>query len=83
MCTWLWTTEGRGAYKESLNQAPVVKKTDNFIQWISHYPTFSICAKISVFPLVQAKLYTVTTVKFESERKPWATLNVKYILDPE
>ena len=32
--------------------APVVQRPANFIQWISQYPTVSICAKISVFPLV-------------------------------
>ena len=41
--------------------APVVQRPDNFIQWISHYPTVSICAKISVFPLVQANMNTLTT----------------------
>ena len=33
--------------------APVVQRLDNFMLWISHYPTVSICANISVFPLVQ------------------------------
>ena len=65
--------------------APVVKRSDNFIQWISHYPTVSICAKLSVFPLVQANMHTLTTASadLESERKPWTTSNVKYNLDPE
>ena len=40
--------------------------------------------RFSVFPLVQANMHTLrTTARFESERKPWATSNVKYILDPE
>ena len=43
-----------------IKQAPVVQRPDNFIQWISHYPTVSICAKISVFPLVQANMNTLT-----------------------
>ena len=64
--------------------APVAQRPDNFIQWINHYPTVSICAKISVFSLVQANIHTLTTAsKFGSARKPWATFNVKYILDPE
>ena len=62
---------------------PVVERPDNFILWISHYPTVSICAKISVFPLVQANMYTLTTVKLGSVRKPWITFNVKFILDPK
>ena len=66
-----------------LDQAPVVQRPDNFILWISRYPSVSICAKISVFPLVQANMHTLTTVKFGSERKPWTTFYVKYILDPE
>ena len=41
--------------------APVVQRPDNFIQqWISHYPTVSIYAKISVFPLVQTNMHTVS-----------------------
>ena len=67
----------------SPNLGPVVQRPDNFILWISHYPTVSICEKISVFPLVQANMHTLTTVKFGSVRKPWTTFNVKYILDPE
>ena len=65
--------------------APVVQRPDNFILWISHYPTVSICAKFSVFPHVQANMDTLTTVKFGIVRKPrpWTTFNVKYILDPE
>ena len=63
--------------------APVVQRPDKFILWISHYPTVSSCAKISVFPLVQANVHTLTTVKFGSVGKPWTMLNVKYILDPE
>ena len=35
------------------NQAPVVQKPDNFILWISYYPTVSICAKVSVYPCVK------------------------------
>ena len=66
-----------------IDQTPVVQRPDNFILWISHYPTVSICAKISVFPLVQGNMHTLTTVKFGSVRKPWTTFNVKYILDPE
>ena len=42
-------------------QAPVVQRPDIFIQWISHYPTVSICAKISVFPRAQANMHTLTT----------------------
>ena len=61
-------------------QAPVVQRLDNFILWISHYPTVSICA---VFSLVQVNMHTLTTVKCRSVRKPWTTLNVKFILDPE
>ena len=63
--------------------APVVQRSDSVIQWISHYPTVSVCAKSSIFPRVQANMHTLTTAKFESERKPWTTFNVKYILDPE
>ena len=62
------------------HQAPV-QRPDNFILWISHYPTVSICAKISVFPLVLANMHPLTTVKFGSVQKPWTTFNVKYILD--
>ena len=65
------------------NLGPVVQRPDNFIQWISHYPTVSICAKILVFPRVQANMHTLTTAKFESVEKPWTTFNVTYILDPE
>ena len=61
---------------------PVVQRPDNFILWISHYPTVSMCAKISVFSLVQANMHTLTRVKFGSVRKPWTTFNVKYILGP-
>ena len=50
--------------------------------WISHYPTLSICAKISVFPLVQANIHTLTTLTFGSVRKPRTTFNVKYIHRP-
>ena len=64
-------------------QAPVVQRLDKLIQWISHYPTVSICVKISVFPLEQGNILTLTTVKFGSVRKPWTTFNVKYILDAE
>ena len=60
----------------------VVQRPDNFILWISHYPTVSMCAKISVFSLVQANMHTLTRVKFGSVRKPWTTFNVKYILGP-
>ena len=49
---------------------------------MSHYPTVSIGAKISVFPRLQANMYTLTTAKFGNVRKPWTTFNVKYILDP-
>ena len=62
---------------------PVVQRLDNFILWISHYPTVPICAKTSVFPLVQANMHNLTTVKSESVRKPWTAFNVKFILDPE
>ena len=70
-------------YQKEPVQAPVVQRPDNFIQWISHYPTVSICKKISVFPHVQVNMHTLTTAKFGSVRKPWTTFNVKYILDPE
>ena len=56
---------------------PVVQRPDNFIQWIRHYPTVSICAKISVFPCLQANMHTLTTGKFGSVRKQ------KYILESE
>ena len=65
------------------DQAPVVQRLDNFIQWISFNPTVSICAKVSVFPRVQANMHTLTKAKFGSIRKPWTTFNMKYILDPE
>ena len=42
------------ARSKSGDLAPVVQRLDNFTLWISHYPTVSICAKISVFALVQA-----------------------------
>ena len=38
--------------------APIVQRADNFIQWISHYATVSICAKISVFRCKQANMHT-------------------------
>ena len=59
-------------------QAPVVQTADNFIHRISHYPTVSISAKISLFRLVQANMHTSTTVTFGSVQKPWTTFNVKY-----
>ena len=65
------------------DQAPVVQRLDNFIQWIRHCPTVSICAKVSVFPRVQANMHTLIKAKFGSIRKPWTTFNMKYILDPE
>ena len=55
--------------KSLLEQAPVVQRSDNFTMWISHYPTVSICSKISVFSLVQANMHTLTTVKFGSKLK--------------
>ena len=72
----LRTNSSETAFKESLSKfktrltargypkhlAPVVQRPDNFIQWISHYPTVSICAKISVFHRVQANMHTLTTV---------------------
>ena len=67
----------------SSDLAPVVQRPDNFIQWIGHYPTVSICATISVFPRLQANMHTPTTAKCESVRKPWTMFNVKYILDSE
>ena len=70
-------------FKMSKHQGSVVQRPDNFIQWISRYPSVSICAKISVFPLIQANMHTLTTVKFGSVRKPWKRFCVKYILDPE
>ena len=60
-----------------------VQRPDNFIQCLSHYPTVSICAKVSAFPLVQANVHTLTTATFGSVRKPWTTSNMQYILDPE
>ena len=63
--------------------APVVQRLDNFIQWISHYPTVSICAKISVFRHLQVNMHTLITAKFGSVRKPRTTFNVQYILEPE
>ena len=42
--------------------APVVQRPDKFILWISHYPTVSICAKISVFPREKANMHTLTIV---------------------
>ena len=62
---------------------PVVQRPDNFIQWISHYPTVLICAKILVFRRVQANMHTLSTAVSGGVRKPWTTFNVKYILDPE
>ena len=41
--------------------APDVQRLDNFIQWINHYLTLSICAKISVFPRIHANMHTLTT----------------------
>ena len=41
-------------------------RPDNFIQWISHYPT--ICANISVFPRLQANKHTLTTAKYILDR---------------
>ena len=46
--------------------APVVQRPDNFILWISHYPTVSICAKTAIFSCVPANMDTLTTVKFGS-----------------
>ena len=57
--------------------APVVQRPDNFIQWISHYPTVSICAKISVLPRVQVNMHTLTTAKFASVWELWTTFNMK------
>ena len=64
-------------------QASVVQSPDNFILWISHYPTVSICANISVFLLVQANMHTPIIVKFGSVLKLFPTFNVKYSLDNE
>ena len=44
--------------------APVVQRPDNFIQWIRHYSTVSICAKITLFPHLQANMHILTTAKF-------------------
>ena len=66
-----------------IDQVPVVQRPDNFIQWISHYPTVSICANISIIARVQANMHTLTTAELGSVLEPWATFNVKYILDPE
>ena len=63
--------------------APVVQRLDNFIQWISHYPTVSICAKISVFPCAQANMDILTRAQLGSVQKPWTTFNLKYISDAE
>ena len=62
---------------------PSCQRPDYFIQWISHHLAVSICAKISVFPRLQANMHTLTTVKFGSVQEPWTTFNMKYILDPE
>ena len=51
-----------------LDLAFIVQRLDNFIQWISHYPTVSICANISLYR-VQANMHTLTTVKIGSVRK--------------
>ena len=63
----------------NIDLAPVVQRLDNFIQWISHYPTLSICAKISVFSLVQVNMHTLKPQLVYD----WTTFNMKYILDPE
>ena len=34
--------------KQLILLAPVVQRPDNFILWISHYTTVSICAKLSL-----------------------------------
>ena len=83
--TYLCPSEGykHGGRNRKKHLAPVVQRPDNFIQWISHYPTISIRGKISVFPRVQANMHTLTTAKFGNVRKPWTTFNVKYIFDPE
>ena len=65
------------------HQAPVVQRLGNFIRWISHYLTVSICAKISVFPYSQANMNTLTRAQLGSVRKPWTTFNLKYSLDAE
>ena len=51
-----------------IHLAPVVQRLDNFIQWISHYPTVSICAKIIVFPRAQANMYTLTRAQLGSTK---------------
>ena len=77
----LWFCSDMFVFWEHL--APVVQRPDKFILWISHYPTVSICANISVFLLVQANMHTPTTVKFGRVLKPCSTFNVKYSLDTE
>ena len=62
--------------------ATVVQRPDNFIKWISHHPTVSICAKISVFPCVQVNMHALTTAKFGSVRKLWTTFNMKVYFRP-
>ena len=47
--------------RKFVDQAPVVQRPDNFIQRISHYPTVSICAKISVFRHAPPNMHTLTT----------------------
>ena len=51
---------------EFLHQAPVVQRPDYFIEWISLYPTVSICAKISVFPHQGKKLFFIPLVHWTS-----------------
>ena len=80
---WHNTTVPLGTKPVTRGQDPLVQRAGNFFLWISYYPTVPIWEKISVCPLVQANMHTLTTVKFGSVRKPWTTFNVKYILDPE
>ena len=44
--------------------APVVQMLDNFILWVSHYPTVSINAKIfKVFAHITVNTHTLCTSK--------------------
>ena len=58
---WLTETKESICIKIEFNsQAPVVQRLDNFLQWISHYPTVLICAKIPIFPRAEANMHTLT-----------------------
>ena len=44
-----------------MHQTPVAERPDNFIRWISHYPSVLIFAVISVFALVTVNVHTLST----------------------